>query len=131
MLLCLMGGGGYLRYLPTIQTWLRGGYPGYPLTIQTWMGGTPGTSHYPDLVRGYPGMEYPPDLGQVSPRPRTGYPPPPDLGWGTLQTWDGVLPTPRPGTGYPLPEMVDKVKTLPSVILRMRGVNMVDLISFS
>ena len=75
-----------------------------------------------------PGMEYP------LPGPGMGYPPYLDLGWGTppTWTWDVVPPLPRPEMGTPHlvlrwgipspPEMVDKVKTLPSVILRMRAV---------
>ena len=81
-------GGGYLGYLPTIQTWLGGTpsrpgwdlYPRYPPpsspgrggtpTIQIWLGGYPG---YPPPSR--PGWGYP------------GYPSHhPDLGWDTPQT---------------------------------------------
>ena len=75
----------------------HGGYP-----IQSWwgvphpvmVGGTLGILHHPDLEWGTPPS-----------RPRIGYPP--DLGQGTVQTWDGVPPwprtgyPPRPGTGYP------------------------------
>ena len=59
-----------------------------------------------------------------------GVPPPPTIkaGWGTPHHPDlpGYSPPPpsRPGWGTlpPPPEMVAKVKTLPSVILRMRAV---------
>ena len=86
--------------------------------IQFWWGGVP--PHHPDLAWGYPiqswwgdilrGTPHHPDLAGVPPppsRPGMGYP-----------------PTHRPGMGYPPTEMVDKVKTLPSVILRMRAVKM-------
>ena len=98
---------------PTIQTWSD--HPdlvgGYPPTIQTWsrgdpsrpgQGGTPGTPHHPDLVKGDLGWGTPDlrwgtsllDLGWGTPLPRPGMGYPlPDLGWGT--------PLPRPGMGYP------------------------------
>ena len=78
---------------------VQGGYPmpgqGYP--IQTWLGGVP----------------------QVPPSG-------PDLGWCTPpgQTWDGV-PSPWTWLGYPPPprcELTNKLKTVPSPILRMRAV---------
>ena len=105
-----------------------GGYPipglggtlsqvwGYP--IQTWFGGVP----HNDLVQGgsRPGMGYPPA------RPGIGYPPSqtwdgvtpsqPDLGWGTA-------PPPRPDLGTPpWCGLTNKLKTVPSPILRMRAV---------
>ena len=76
----------------------------------------PGGPH-PDLVGGVPwvppsrpGMGYPPP-----PRPGMGYSPPPS------QTWDGVPPPDL--TGYP-PRcgLTNKLKTVPSPILRMRAV---------
>ena len=77
---------------------LGGYHPGYP-PIQTWLGGTLGTLP-------------------------------------TIQTWDGVPPTriwdrvpsPRPGMGYRAPPppascgLTNKLKTVPSPILRMRAV---------
>ena len=119
------GGGGY-----PIQSWW-GGTPsshggGYP--IQSWGGGTL-SSH----GRGYP--RYPP--GQTwdgVPPIQTwhGVPSHPDLGWGTPcpdLAW-GTPPSrpvmgypPRPGMGYPPRcELTNKLKTVPSLILRMRAV---------
>ena len=137
MLLCLMvggtpsshdGGGG----TPSSH---GGGYPGYPPhldlargipqvpapIIQNWPGGTHHTPHHLGLDGGIPwvppsrpGIGYPQTWDGVPPQPRpgTGNPPPrPGMGY----------PPPRPGIGYP-PKSVYKVKTLPSVILRMRAV---------
>ena len=101
--------------------------------IHTWLGGYhryPPLSHYPDLVGGYPG--YPPTIqtwDKVPPpsRPGQGVPwvPP------TIQTWDGVPPPTQTsdgvspnldlGWGTPLAS-VDRLKILPSLILRMRAV---------
>ena len=126
---------------PAIQTWLEGrgytwgtphhpdlarGTPGTP-TIQTW-GGMPPPR---------PGMGYPPcrpemgnhhtDLEWGTPHWNLGWRTPhPDLGWGTpdwdlgqgtpSQTWDGVPPSPlRCG-------LTNKLKTVPSPILRMQAV---------
>ena len=93
----------------SVHHWGGGGYPiqlGVPHHRSMWRvphlanggGGTPSqvwTGGYPipGLARGVPHG--------------TGYPP--DLRWGTLQTWDRVPPPPnlgwgtppRPGTGYP------------------------------
>ena len=90
----------------------RYGGGGYP--IQSWWGGTP--SSHGGGTRGTPHLE----LGWGTPLHL-------DLGWGTPHLgWS----TPQTGMGYPPPDlgwasppkMVDKVKTLPSVILRMRAV---------
>ena len=104
-------------YSPTIQTWL--GYPPPSRPVwgtpppQTWDGVPP---HHPDLA---------------------GVPPPP-------QTWDGIpphhqdlagVPPPppsRPGSGTPPPPAsVNRLKILPSPILRMRAVNILVLKTFS
>ena len=106
---------------PTIQTWL--GYPhhpdltkeppphrpdlaGIPLTIQTWMGYP---THHSDLAEVPPTIQtwpgYPPhhpDLARVPP-------PPFRPGWGTPPLWC---------------ELTNKLKTVPSPILRMRAVKM-------
>ena len=104
-----------------IQSWW-GGDPS-----QVCVGGTPGTSHHPDLAQGgtpgtpshHPDLGWGtphPDLGWGTPPPRcgTGYPPPrPGMrypqtldGVPPTQTWNGVPPTPRPRMGYPPPEML-------------------------
>ena len=90
----------------TIQLWW-GGLPhpvmgGYPSsdggTPSSHGGGTPGTPHHQDL-------------GWVPPlRPEMGYPPP-GMGYPHPQTWDRVPPT-----------SVDRLKILPSLILRMWAV---------
>ena len=124
--------GGY-----PIKSWWGVPHPvmvGGELPIQSWWGvsGVPphtpsrpgqGTPHHPDLAGvpppSRPGWHNPlpsrPGWGTPQPsRPGQGTPPPSRPGWGTpptIQTW----------MGYP-PKMVDKVKTLPSVILRMRVV---------
>ena len=87
---------------------LDGGVPqGTPILILD--GGTPHQS-----------AGWGPDLGWGTPHLDLGWDPPP------IQTWDEVSPlASRPGMGYPSPPpraMVDKVKTLPSVILRLRAV---------
>ena len=90
-----------LNGVPPIQTW-EGGTPiswmGYPTPIQTWEGGTP----RPDLGRGYPCQ-----LDGVLPpsRPGKGVPP---------VNWMGYVPPP--------PTNVNKVKTLPPLVLRTRSV---------
>ena len=135
-----------MGYSP-VQTWVgvppisRMGYPPlsrpgmwYPSPlVQTWDGVPPiSRMGYPPPSR--PGMWYPSPLVQtwegVPPHQQYGVSP-------SIQTWDVVplSPLSRPGMGYPphpiqiwdgVPhpptEMVDKVKTLPSVILRMRAV---------
>ena len=121
------------------------GYPGYPRPrsgwgvphsadgenpIQSWMGrGTPGYLPppsgpgmgylHPDLRWGTPH----PDLRRDTPCPdlrwATPYPHP-DLRWGTPHPdlrWDTPCPDLRWGT--PSPQSVDRLKILPSVILRM------------
>ena len=110
------GGGGY-----PIQSWMGGGTPsslgqwGGGYHIQSWMGGTPsprsgrGVRHSADGEYPIqPGMGNPPSLS----RPGMGYPPP-------IQTWDGVPPLP--------PASVDRLKLLPSLILRMRAVKTIFL----
>ena len=126
----------------------QGGTPsqvqgGTPSQVQ---GGTPsqvwGVPH-PDLVRGYPILTWlggtPSWPGQgvpQSPRPDLGWVPPPpclDLGWGTPlarpemgyspgQTWDGVPPLDVTGVLPPRCGLTNKLKTVPSIILRMRAV---------
>ena len=83
------------------------------MIIQTWLGGT-----HPDLVGGYPGYPPQPDVGW-------GTPPWPDLGWGTPQPDLGWDTPPRPDWGTPPPRcgLTNKLKTVPSPILRMRAVN--------
>ena len=84
-----------------IWTW-PGGYPGYPppfragwgIPIQTWSG-----------------------VPQVPPTIQTWGTPHLDLGWGTPLTH-----RPRTDTVPPLPASVDRLKILPSPILRMRAV---------
>ena len=94
---------------PLVQTWdrvppiSRMGYS----PVHTWDGLPPPPSA--------PRIGYPlstPGMGSSPSGPRTGYPHP-HLGWGTspIQTWDGV----------PLAS-VDRLKILPSLILRMRAV---------
>ena len=123
LLICLLTGGGY------------------PIQSCTW--GVPHPVLDPPST---PGMGYPrpdlrlgtlhPDLGWGYPHQQDGIPSCPDLGWGTPcpHQQDGVPPPPsRPEMGYlspPLPEMVDKVKTLPSVILWMRAVKMQQVYNF-
>ena len=92
-----------------IQSWL-GGYP-----IQSWWGvphpvmvGVP----HPVMVGGTLGTPSRPGQGGYH---GSGVPP-------TIHTWDGVPPTHRPETGYPPPTSVDRLKILPSLILRMRAV---------
>ena len=110
---------------------LAGGYPWYPpSTSQTWLGYPP---HHPDLAGGVPPRGARPGQGTPPPsRPGWGTPPHhPDLagiplppscrpGWGTP-------PQPsRPGWGTPplqsRCELTNKLKTVPSPILRMRAV---------
>ena len=104
------------------------------------------------MEKGTPGKGYSPihtwEWG-TPPTSWMGYPPVQTWEWGTPHQLDGVPPPSRPGNGVtplsagwgtpphqldgvppaqtwdrvpPPPEMVDKVKTLPSVILRMRAV---------
>ena len=100
---------------PTINTWdgvppsrPDWGVSRVPPTIQTWDGVTP-------LTQTWDG---------VPPRPGMGYLP--DVGWGTpTQTWDGVTPHPDLGWGTPPRSrwgLTNKLKTVPSPILRMRAV---------
>ena len=98
----------------------QGGYPGYPTTIQTWSG-----VPHPDLARGYQGTL----LGTPPPSRPSWVPPhhqdlarvPPPAsrpGWGTPPTHHPDL------TGVPPPPVevwTDKLKTVPSPILGMRG----------
>ena len=99
---------GGVPHSASVLTWDEDGWGGYPMLV---MGGYhrypppcpdlgPGQREYP--MPGYPlprpGMEYPPS------RPGMGYPPC------------------RPEMGNPTSKVVDKVKTLPSVVLRMRAV---------
>ena len=65
--------GGYLGYSPPSSR------PGRGYLIQTWSGGTTGTPHHPDLVRGVP--PHHPDLGWGTPNLRWGNPP--DLRYST------------------------------------------------
>ena len=81
------------------------------------------------LTRGYPhprsGWGY---LGVPLSWSWMGYPSPPrqQNGIPPIQTWDGIPPTPLPdlrwGTPPAPPASVDRLKILPSVILRMRAV---------
>ena len=90
---------------------------------QTWDG-------VPPLAR--PGMGYPPwpDLGWGTPQPDLGWGTPrPYLGWGTPPARPGMgyPPPARPGMGYPPPPQMwtdtqTRVKTLPSLVLRTRAV---------
>ena len=103
-----------------------GGYP-----IQTWpRWGTPRVPpHHPDLAGGTPPSR--PGMGYPTGQTWDGVPPYPDLGWGTPPNPDLRWGTPspsRPGTGYlPPPQsrckLTNKLKTVPSPILRMRAVN--------
>ena len=103
MLLCAMG------------AWRWGTPPdmGYPLP-QTW-----GKHTSPDGVPPWtwgttPPHPYP-QRWSTPPRPEMEYPPYPDLRWGT--------PYLRPEMGYPPPPAsVNRLKILPSPILRMRAV---------
>ena len=82
------GAGGY----PIQSWWGEGGTP-----IQSWWGVPKGTTHHPDLARGYPG--YPPTIHTW-----TGVPPHhPHLAgsWGTPSLSRVPLPLSRPGMGYP------------------------------
>ena len=117
---------------------------GTPSQVQVW--GVP----HPDLVVGgtpsWPGGGYP-RYPPPPARPGMGYPPgqtwygvPPGQTWDGVpppgQTWDGVPPPARPGMGYPPPsqtwdgvspppprcELTNKLKTVPSLIFRMRAV---------
>ena len=136
-------GGGYPRWGTPSQVWWGWGLPevGYPLGRGT-----------PSQVRqGVPKVGYPPARSDGG-VPEVGYPlagvPPSQVWWGG--TWGGVPPgrgTPQPGltggvpkVGYPPagpgwgtphldlarvsppPQGVDRLKTLPSLILRMRSV---------
>ena len=119
MLICLLIGGGGAP----IQSWMGGGLGGggwgvpHPVLargeglchIVMDGGGVPHPVLEYSLSAG-PGMGYPPpDLGWGSPLPvRTwdGYPPP------LVHTWEGVLPLAG----------VNRLKVLPSLILRMRAV---------
>ena len=84
--------------------------------------GTPHHTPYPDKGWGtcpvwtWDGVPSCPDLGWGNP-PSAGWCTPLDLGWGTpppVWTWDGVPP----------PESVNRLKILPSLIVRTRAVNM-------
>ena len=93
----------------------RGGVPlpgpgGEVLPSQVWMGGTQCSASHPDLGQGTP-------LSHL------------DLGWSTPWTWDGVPLFPDLGWGYPPigctgqpPKHVNRLKLLPSLILRMQVV---------
>ena len=76
---------------------------------------------------GYPIPGTPhPDLGWGTPHQQNGVPPP-VWTWDevpSIWTWDGVTPPPksRPEMGYPHLASVNRLKLLPSVILRMRAV---------
>ena len=103
------------------------GVPGVPPLPSRPGQGVPQVPPHPDLARGDPGYPHHQDLVGRYP----GYP-------LTIQTWDGVHPPdlgwstpPWPGTGYPPPprpgmglrcELTNKLKTVPSPILRMRVV---------
>ena len=117
-----------------LQTW-SGGYPGYPPPPRPYWGtppppsrpgqGTPpsrpgwGTPHHPDLT-GVPPNH--PDLARVPLLHHpdlAGVPPP------TIQICLGYPPPSRPGWGTPPPSrcgLTNKLKTVPSPILRMRAV---------
>ena len=110
-------GGGEGGTMGTPPTWTWDGVPplpgpgmGYPPT-QTWDRVPP----YLDLGWGTP-----------LPRPEMGYPPYLDLRWGTPYPdlrW-GTSPLPRLEMGYPPPPAsVNRLKILPSPILRMAGGN--------
>ena len=98
-----------------------GGYLGYPPT-QTWDGVPP----YLDMGWGAPlprpEMRYPSHLDVRWGTPYLdlglGTPPHPDLGWSTPPYPDLRWGTPAP----PPPASVDRLKILPSLILRMRAV---------
>ena len=139
----------YLGYAQGTPTWgtphpdLAGGYPRYPhlgySPILTWLGvpwvppawGTP----HSDLARGYPGnhpawytppcwtwLGYPPDctwLGYPSPTGPHQVPPPVEP--GGVPPWLDLTRVPPPPAG------VDRLKTLPSLILRMRSVTNLQL----
>ena len=105
--------------------------PWVPLTIQTWLG-------YPPPCRPVWGIPYPwdgvppppskPGWGTPHPRPEMGYPPPSRPGLGTPHPRPemGYPPTIQVWTGYPPPPAsVDRLKILPSPILRMRAVTIV------
>ena len=94
------GGGGY-----PIQSW-TGGYPPsaeWDTPNQTWDGVPPIQTWDGVPPQSRPGMGYPPspDLGWGTPHP--------DLGWDTppVQTWDGVPPCLNLGWGTPPPSRPD------------------------
>ena len=123
MLLCLIGGGGGYP----IQSWLRrippsspgqGGYL-HPILAK---GGTPSSPGPRRSTPSSPGWgSTPSSPGQGVPHPvlAGGYPgyPPLDLGRNTASQLDGVPPPPRSRCG-----LTNKLKTVPSPILRMRAV---------
>ena len=99
--------------------------------IQTWDGATP-PPHQQD---GVPPIWTWDEYNSPISRMRVLLPPSLGLGWGTpiqtpdssleyppIQTWDGVLPPSRPGIPPPPPARVNRLKILPSLILRMRAV---------
>ena len=73
-----------------------------------------------------PGMGYPPTWDGVPPPTWDGVPPWTWDGVHLPRIWDGVPPWPDLGWGTPLPrlgcELTNKLKTVPSPILRMRAV---------
>ena len=119
-------------------TWMGGiSYPGdrWGTTILPNGGATPsflmkGSSHPSQWGVPHPSWQGVPPIrpgkGYPLSRPGKGVPPPPhpDLGWGTPQSRAGKrVPHQQPDGGTPPPPtMVDKVNTLPSVILRVRVV---------
>ena len=90
---------------------LAGGYPRVPTTIQTWLGVPQGTPHHSDLP--------PPS------RPDWGTPP-------TIQIWLGYPHPHHPDlAGVPPPPskygLTNKLKTVPSPILRIRAIKIVKM----
>ena len=108
--------GGVPQDTPLSQVWLGGGTPSsLGLHPFCWWGG------YPGIPPSWSWMGYlPPPIS------RMGYPSCLDLGRGTPPTPSG------PGMGYPLPPATgNRLKLLPSLILRMRAVKMVSSVCTS
>ena len=97
-------------------------------------GGTPSNLSwgvYPEVPRSIPDLDggnlSRPDLGWgTPPHQQNGYPPSgPGMGYPpNIWTWDRAPPSTQTWDRVPPPTSVNRLKLLPSLILRMRGVKM-------
>ena len=121
------------RYAALSNVWVGGDtpYPGYPPPSRPGLGSPPHPRPgmgYPSPSRpgwGSPNLQGTPNLGWGTPPTIQTWPqyphPTPDLGWGTPHLEWGT-PQPDLGWGTPLPASVNRLKILPSPILRMWAV---------